>query len=205
MTDLKNKVWADVWPLSNEPLTYLCYSCFGTSGVFSCATCGSKGFLDAKDIAAIKRGKALQNLMTLKGVTMAALYKSRGVPPVLLSKYKLGQAPEDQESRFAALTAWLESLPDNPFEADAAAFHEAFPHVVVKAKKDEMYINGCMAQAVKLADEADPLTAVVLLRELIRDIETKVDENGNEYPGIYPYWNSIASYMKAKEFLETQP
>ena len=44
---------------------------------------------------------------------------------------------------------------------------------------------------------------VLALQGLLWDIDTKYDENGNEYPGIYPYWNSIAGYRIAKEFIRS--
>ena len=44
---------------------------------------------------------------------------------------------------------------------------------------------------------------VLVLQGLLWDIETKYDENGNEYPGVYPYWNSIAGYRTAKDFMRS--
>lgn len=118
MTDLKNKIWANTWPPSTEPLTFFCYDCLSPLVACSCLVRDKRSSLDLSDT------------------------------------HKL---------------------------------------------------NERTTQAITVAAENDPSTAVVLLRELIRDIETKADKNGKEYPGVYPHWNNIASYVKAKEFLETQP
>lgn len=42
-----------------------------------------------------------------------------------------------------------------------------------------------------------------ILQELVRDIETQHDDRGNIYPGIYPYWEYIASYNNAADFLKS--
>jgi hypothetical protein len=42
-----------------------------------------------------------------------------------------------------------------------------------------------------------------ILQELIRDIESKHDDRGNIYPGIYPYWEYIASYNNAADYLKS--
>ena len=44
---------------------------------------------------------------------------------------------------------------------------------------------------------------VLVLQGLLWDIDTKYDENGNEYPGVYPYWDSIAGYRTAKDFMRS--
>lgn len=208
MTDLKNKVWADAWPPSNEPLTYLCYNCFGQPEVRSCSVCDKKGFLDTTDIRKRKQGDTLRELMTRKRFGMLQASREFGIPLPALSSFMRGKPPVGYETDFALLAEYISTLPDVPPDETVNEMFDIFPHLSpenVKSARDEHYIDGCMARAVRIADEATPLTAVLLLRELIRDIETKADENGNEYPGIYPYWNSIASYIKAKEFLETQP
>ena len=53
----------------------------------------------------------------------------------------------------------------------------------------------------RLCKKEDPTTYI--LQELVRDIETQHDDRGNIYPGIYPYWEYIASYNNAAGFLKS--
>ena len=43
---------------------------------------------------------------------------------------------------------------------------------------------------------------VILLQALIWDIETVCDDWGNPYPGTYPYWEWVPSYVKARDYLK---
>lgn len=59
------------------------------------------------------------------------------------------------------------------------------------------------ASAVLSSMHQNSSMPVLILQNLLRDIETKYDENGNEYPGVYPYWSSISGYCIAKDFIRS--
>lgn len=76
---------------------------------------------------------------------------------------------------------------------------------------DDSGVFGGLVSDVSMEHASDVLSRLYkkdhpttyILQELIRDIESKHDDRGNIYPGIYPYWEYIASYNKAADYLKS--